>query len=352
MNAWPALRTARPAKSIFAARAPSPFARAAARAYDGAMSSYQYLFGPVPSRRFGRSLGVDLVPHKTCSLNCVFCEVGRSTEITLRRAEYVPTRDVLAELDDWLKTDGDADYITLAGSGEPTLHTHCGEILDHLRNHTPIATAVLTNGTLLVEPAVRLSLASAGVVKTTLSAWDPASYERIHRPHPDATFERLLEGTRRFRREYTGQLWLEVVLLAGLNDRPEDVRRIAALAKEIGPDRIHLNTAVRPPAEASAEPVVAETLAGLVGLFTPAAELAVNFRRCGEPKDAVSARQILDLLDRRPCTAQQIADAFAVGVVSVAPLLDDLLKAGRVRTEQRGAEVFFAGVRGERKSFQ
>jgi wyosine [tRNA(Phe)-imidazoG37] synthetase (radical SAM superfamily) len=153
----------------------------------------------VPSRRFGRSLGIDLTPHKTCSLDCVFCQLGRTPEKTLERKTYVPTGDVIDEIDHWLQTDGNADYLTLSGSGEPTLHAEFGRVLAHLRRQ-PIPSVLLTNGTLLDRPEVREAAALARVVKVSLSAWDQKSFEWVNRPHRQLEFTTLVDGMKAFRK--------------------------------------------------------------------------------------------------------------------------------------------------------
>ena len=157
------------------------------------MEDKKHLFGPVPSRRFGRSLGVDLTPYKTCSLDCVFCQLGRTTNKTVTREEYVATDAVIAELDEWLKRDGHADYITLAGSGEPTLHSRFGEILEYIRKKSIIPAVLLTNGTMLQFQEVRDAAACANIVKISLSAWDQASYGWVNRPHQQLRFDQLIE---------------------------------------------------------------------------------------------------------------------------------------------------------------
>jgi wyosine [tRNA(Phe)-imidazoG37] synthetase (radical SAM superfamily) len=173
---------------------------------------YHYLFGPVPSRRFGRSLGIDLTPYKTCSLDCVFCQLGRTTDNTVIREEYVPVDAVLAELDEWLKTDGKTDYITLSGSGEPTLHSRFGEVLDFIRAHSAIPSVLLTNGTMLCLPEVRSAASRANAVKVSLSAWNQASYECVNRPHPQLRFDQLIEGQKALRSQFKGELWMEVFM--------------------------------------------------------------------------------------------------------------------------------------------
>jgi len=129
------------------------------------MNRYRHLFGPVPSRRLGRSLGVDLTPFKTCTLDCIFCQLGHTTNKTLDRKEYVPVVAVEAELETWIKEGGKADYITLSGSGEPTLHTRFGEVLQFVRDQTAIPTALLSNGTLFWLPEVREAARHADIVK-------------------------------------------------------------------------------------------------------------------------------------------------------------------------------------------
>ena len=224
------------------------------------VTEYQYLFGPVRSRRLGRSLGIDLLPAKTCTFDCPYCQVGRTTFQTVERREYVPVQAVLDEFDRWHAAGGRADYVTLAGSGEPTLHSRFGEILTALRQRAPIPRALLSNGSLFHLPEVRAAACAAEVVKGTLSAWDEESFRRVHRPHASLNFAQHLAGLRALRQELRGAYWIEVFVVPGVNDRPEDMARIAALARSIGPDRVHLNTAVRPPAESAVAPVSAEAL--------------------------------------------------------------------------------------------
>ncbi len=199
------------------------------------MGDYKYLFGPVPSRRFGRSLGVDLTPYKTCSLDCVFCQLGRTTKKTVHRQEYVPTEASWPNWESGLKTDGQADYITLSGSGEPTLHSRFGEVLEFIRAKTTIPAVLLTNGTMLQFPEVREAAATANVVKVSLSAWDQASYGWVNRPHPQLQFDQLVKGQKDFRAQFKGQLWMEVFLVAGMNSMPADVSKIADHGKKDRP---------------------------------------------------------------------------------------------------------------------
>lgn len=306
------------------------------------MEKFNFLFGPVPSRRFGRSLGVDLVPLKTCTTDCVFCEVGRTTALSLERREYVPVANVLRELAAWYALGIEADFITLAGSGEPTLHSRFGEVLAAVRAQPRrIRSALLTNSSLLHLPEVRRDAARADVVKATLSAWDQASYAALTRPAASLNFERLVEGLRQFRREYDGALWLEVFLVPGLNDAPDAVRRIAHLARSIAPDRIQLNTAVRPTADAHVSVVPPERLAELAALFEPEAETIARFKAEAMPPAKLHPASALAMLRRRPCTADDVVHAFGVDAATVAGWLEDWLREGRIAAETRNGERYY-----------
>lgn len=303
-------------------------------------TDYKYLFGPVPSRRFGRSMGIDLTPLKTCSLDCVFCQLGRTSVKTLDRRVYVPTEKVIAEITQWLDSDGNADYLTLSGSGEPTLHSQFGEVLAFLRDQ-PIPSVLLTNGTLLHQSAVREAANLARVVKVSLSAWDQKSFEWVNRPHAQLQFSQVFNGLKQFRSGFSGQLWLEVFLLSGINAMGRDVDKIAALSRELSPDCIHLNTVARPPAENFAAAVPIPELEKLSRRFNPPASVAMACST-GRSK-AVNANQsaIHAMLKRRPCTNSQIQAAFGLHINEVSKILGLLIKQNQIRTDWKNNEVYY-----------
>jgi wyosine [tRNA(Phe)-imidazoG37] synthetase (radical SAM superfamily) len=306
------------------------------------METYQFLYGPVPSRRLGRSLGVDLTPLKTCSFDCVFCQLGKTTVHTLKRQEYIPTDSVLSELKSWLKKEESVDYITLSGSGEPTLHSRFGEVISFIRDNCSTRTALLTNGSLLHLPEVRRAASHAHVVKISLSAWDQASYHWINRPHPDLTFKQLIEGQRAFREQFPGEIWLEVFLVAGTNAISADVMKIADLAQIIGPDRIHLNTAVRPPVEGYAAAVSQERLSAMIHLFHPTADIIAEFRPEHSIQMRANRETILSLLKRRPCRADQIAEAFGMHLSEVSKYLRDLMRNDQIRMKRQNSSLYYS----------
>ncbi|MFA7257810.1 MAG: radical SAM protein [Kiritimatiellales bacterium] len=300
-------------------------------------TNYKYLFGPVPSRRLGRSLGVDVTPFKTCSFDCVFCQCGCTTKLVSERDEFVPFEEVCDEIETWLKVDGAADVITFAGSGEPTLYSRLGELIEFIKARTAIPVIVLSNGTLLYRPDVRDELLSADSVKISLSAWDEASFQQINRPAPGLSFERVLAGEQEFRANFKGDLWLEVFLMEGINADPKQVKKIAAAIAEIKPDRIHLNTAVRPPAEAGVLPVTKEKLRVLCDLFSPRAEVIAAFSANAGVATVLNVEKVINLICRHPATAAQLAQSFGVELSVILPLLNDC----RLQPEVRGGEIYY-----------
>lgn len=311
--------------------------------------NFKHVFGPVPSRRLGRSLGVDLVPFKTCSYDCIYCQLGRTTCKTVERKEWVPMDVVLEELKRKLACR--PDYITLSGSGEPTLHSRLGELIEHIQAMSDAPVAVLTNGSLLWQKEVREELALADVVLPSLDAGDELLFQAVNRPHPAITFEKLLSGLEQFRREFPGQYWLEVLLLAGQTAPPAHVQKIADWVRRIKPDRVQLNTAIRPPAEEFAVPVSQARLTELARLFSPKAKVIAEYRRRGKrvPTDA-SQQAILELLRRRPCSEEDLAGALAMRPIEVAKHLTVLEAAGRIAGQRHGCLFYYRWVR--RSSFK
>lgn len=301
---------------------------------------YRHAFGPVSSRRLGRSLGVDLVPFKTCSFDCIYCQLGQTTCKTVERREWVPVDAVLNELKQKLSCQ--PDYITLSGSGEPTFHSRLGDIIEGIKTMTNIPAAVLTNGSLLWQAEVRAEVELADLVMPSLDAPDPERYDFINRPYPDLTFERLIYGLETFRHQFTGNYWLEVMVLGGYTSLPAQVRQLAALTRRIQPDKVQLNTAVRPPAEEYAMAVPPERLAELAQYFKPQAEVIAEHRGRGATVERQPPQHaILALLQRRPCTMEDLGRGLGMKPAEVLKTLDGLLAQGKVQSERHGASQFY-----------
>lgn len=307
------------------------------------MNTYKYLFGPVPSRRYGSSLGVDLAVPKTCTLNCRFCQLGPTPQTTVQRTDVPLLDDVLAELRHWLADAANAtpDFITAAGSGEPTLHLRFGDLFRFIRAETACRSLLLTNGSLFFLPEVRRDAALADVVKVSLHAWDQASFERVTRPHPSLSFDAILDGFRIFRQMFSGRLDLEVFIIPGINDSDEDVQRIAGLARSFAPDAITLNTAVRPPTDSEVTACPPERLRALSAFFGPAAHeggaeppLVVN---------ELTEDALIALVGRHPLSVHTLAAYFKKDEAAIHAFVAPLTRKGRLCLSESQGEWFVSG---------
>ena len=302
-----------------------------------------HVFGPVPSRRLGRSLGVDLVPHKTCTYDCIYCQLGATTCKTLERREWAPMDDVLGNLGAALDTR--PDVITLSGSGEPTLHSRLGDLIGGIKDVTDVPVAVLTNGSLLSLPEVRAGLLEADLVVPSLDAGNERLFRLVNRPHEDIAFDRMVEGLIAFRQEYGGRYWLEVLLLGGITAVPAEVERIAEIARRIGPDCVHLNTAIRPPADAAARPVPKADLERLAAAFDPGATVIADYPDTpAEGEFAARRGDVLNLLSRRPCTVEDIAGGLGLHRNEVVKYVQELVDERLLSTSTSDGRVYYAAT--------
>ena len=303
---------------------------------------YRHLFGPVPSRRLGISLGVDLVPQKTCTYNCVYCECGKTTDLTCERREYVPTGRVIAELDAYLATAPDLDYVTFAGSGEPTLHSGIGEIIAFVKDRYPrYRVAVLTGSALLPDPAVRAALMRADLVVPSLDAVSEEVFQALNRPHQGLTAGRVLAGLIAFVREYPGEVRLEVFIVPGINDTDEEVRRLRDAVAAINPDRVQVNTLDRPGTDIrvrAASPRTLERVAGMLGgeVIGAAPDESAMVPEAREVTDT-----LLATLRRRPCTVADLARTSGLRPAEVTKYLRVLEEKGVVKPVREKRGVFY-----------
>ena len=309
----------------------------------------QYVYGPIPSRRLGRSLGIDPIPLKTCNWNCIYCQLGRSLPLTNVRSEYIPRAAILAEIEETLaapEIQAAVDAVTFAGSGEPTLHSGLGWLVRAVKALTPLPVAVITNGALLYRTDVQDDLLAADIVLPTVSAGTPALHRRIHRPHPDASFAQLVAGLKAFRARYTGSLWVEVMLIRGLNDSELPLRQLAALLQQIQPDQIHLLLPDRPPAEPWVEAADPEGLLRAAALLSTAAPVVpplsppIHTLRAGSLPEAIAG-----IVSRHPMSFQQLASALTdCPPAAICAALADLEAHGIVRPVDRLGLRFWAAA--------
>lgn len=318
----------------------------------------KYLFGPVPSRRLGLSLGVDIVPFKTCTLDCVYCQLGKTTERTIERRQYVPVEPVLAELKERLAEGLVADYITISGSGEPTLNSRLGELIAGIKKLADIPVAVLTNGTLLYREDVRADCAGADVVLPSLDAGDQQIFEKLNRPHADISIEKLIDGLVAFRREFSGAIWLEVFLIEGLNTGAEQIAKIKNAIARIRPDKVQLNTAVRPTADADVKGVKSERLNTIADQMGEDCEVVTGFSPgCGSGRNVTraegehqvtinrKAETLLSMLKRRPCSLDDICLGLGLHHSEALKYIGHLRSSRLIDSEKRDGVIFFKTIK-------
>lgn len=306
---------------------------------------YKFLFGPVPSRRLGISLGVDLVPHKVCSLNCVYCECGKTTKLTNERMEYVPVDKVLKELDHFFKNNPDPDYITFSGAGEPTLNSGLGKVLDIIKRRKPdIPVAVLTNGTLLNDAGVRKELMKADVILPSLDSALDDTFQKINRPYHELKTDKIINGLVDFRKEFKGKIWLEVFILPGYNDDTRNLDALKQAILRIKPDLVQLNTLDRPGTVEDLKPMTKSGLQKIIEYWQ--LDNVEIIASAPERKDIISYRKdtetaILETISRRPCTIEDMAKTLGMHVNEINKYLGVLENENKIESKKLERGVFY-----------
>ena len=301
-----------------------------------------FVYGPVPSRRLGRSLGVDLVPYKVCSYDCIYCQLGRTKEKTIERKPYIAVERILPQVYQKLKEGSRADYITVAGSGEPTLNSEIGSLIHEIKKHIEIPVAVLTNGSLLGDSEVRESIMEADVLLPSLDAHDQEGFETINRPHPEIKFETTVEGLIAFRKEYSGEIWLEVFVLDGINATEADAIQFKHWIERVNPQKVHLNTAVRPSAEAYARQVSPQKMASFCKLLGEKAEVITPYKDLEKHERRADVKEdLLNLLARRPCTLDDISSGLSVHKNEILKYIGALVKNHTIEMVKKESLVYY-----------
>ncbi|MDZ4133014.1 MAG: radical SAM protein [Dethiobacteria bacterium] len=302
---------------------------------------YKYLFGPVPSRRLGVSLGVDLIPLKTCSLDCVYCECGMTTRLTVDRKEYLPLAAVINELKDYLAANPRLDYITFAGSGEPTLNSRLGEVAGYLKTNYPhYKLCLLTNGTLFTDPRVRADVAPIDLVIPSLDSATESGFQLINRPQKDLSCSAMIDGLVKLGAEFKGEMRLEIFIVPGINDTPHELAALKKAIEKIKPGRVQLGTLDRPGTEAWVEAADSQKMkeisaylngAELIGTFQPRQKVA-SFKE-------EHSRNILQTLRRRPCTIKDLEQILDIHPAELQKYVHDLLERDKIEVDnkERGA---------------
>jgi wyosine [tRNA(Phe)-imidazoG37] synthetase (radical SAM superfamily) len=307
------------------------------------MGGYRYLYGPVPSRRLGRSLGIDLVPHKVCTYDCIYCQIGKTTKKTMERKEYVPTQEVLKEIERFLSEETfPPNYLSLSGSGEPTLHSKIGTVIQSIKKLTSIPVAVLTNGSLLFMEEVRQDLRNADVVLPSLDAVTPEVFFKVNRPLCLLSIEKVIEGLIQFRKTYEGQIWLEILFCKGINDSEEEILRMREVVEQIEPDQIHLNTVVRPPSERWASPLNQEEMEKIRDLFGERATVISEFDRHPVLLDQEDSKEkILKILKRRPLSLTDLSRGMKIPKEELERTLQALIVERKIKKRCFESETYY-----------
>jgi len=306
---------------------------------------YKYLFGPVPSRRLGISLGVDLVPHKVCSLNCVYCEVGRTTNLTIERKEYIPINEVLNELSDYLSKNPNLDFITFSGAGEPTLNSGIGKVISFLKeNYYGYKIAVLTNSTLISDAKLRKEINKIDLLLPSLDAVSEQVFKKLNRPDPSLKIDKIIEGLVKFRKEFKGEIWVEIFLADGINDSIDELYLLKQKIIEINPEKVQLNSLDRPGTEFWIKPVSKEKLQKIAEYFNPLpVEIIAKFKTRNRIKsfDINIEEQILETIRRRPCTDIDLTNMLNIHLNELNKYLSELLSKNIIKTEVQERGMFF-----------
>ncbi len=307
--------------------------------------AYKHLFGPVPSRRLGMSLGVDLVPHKVCTLNCVYCECGKTTKLTLDRDAYVPLDDVLKELGHYFENNLKPDYVTFSGAGEPTLNVGIGKVLDFLKSNWPdIPVAVLTNGTLLSDETVRQEILDADLILPSLDAALDASFRAIDRPLQRMDVNTHIQGLIDFSKIFKGKIWLEIFIIPGINDDVENLDALKAAFEKIRPDRVQLNTLDRPGTVADIRPANGAELQQIVDYW--GVDTVEIIAKVPDRKGIASYREdiegaILETIARRPCTLDDLSRILGVHINEINKYLGVLDEEQKLLTVRQERGIFY-----------
>ncbi len=305
--------------------------------------NYKYIFGPVPSRRLGHSLGVDVVPYKVCTLDCIYCELGATTNKTIEKKEYNPLNDMVSELKEKLKENIKIDYVTIAGSGEPTLFLKIGELISEIKKITQIPVAVLTNGTMLWDENVRSALKNADLVIPSIDAGNKEIFDKVNKPSEKLDFSKVIKGIQDFSKEFVGKIWVEILLVKGFSDSEKNINDILEILKSIRYDKIQLGTVDRPPTEQTAYPLTMKELEIIKQKFPANTEIISTNSNIIADDNFFLANEIdiLSLLERRPCSIEDISKGLQIHKNEVIKYIDKLYRDKKIKKYYSTEKEFY-----------
>ena len=308
----------------------------------------QFVFGPVPSRRLGFSLGVDLIPRKHCTFDCIYCQVGRTTHKEVDRRSFADPDLVIRQVTEKVEEGRAIDFITISGSGEPSLSSDIGFVISELKRRTAIPVAVITNGSLLFREDVRQEIAPADLVLPSLDAAEQGIFERVNRPHESLSFGLLLSGLKDFRQAYKGTIWLEIMLIKSINDASEQIEMLKQIVSDTWADRVQLNTVMRPPAEDTAMPVGKARLAAIAHRLGRGCEVIAAFdRKARAPGAPAWQADLLETLKRRSLSLEDVVRTTGIPAAAAVAGLEKLVREGRIKAVRTGKVWFYTAVESE-----
>jgi wyosine [tRNA(Phe)-imidazoG37] synthetase (radical SAM superfamily) len=306
---------------------------------------HTFVFGPVPSRRLGFSLGVDIIPRKYCNFDCIYCQVGKTTSKNVTRRKFFEVDEVVKEICDTVRCGEKIDYITFSGSGEPTLNQNLGATIQEVKRVINIPIAVITNSSLLSFEEVRNDLIGADVVLPSLDAASDEMFKRINRPQANIELLEIVEGIKSFRKHYKGLIWLEIMVIKGLNDAPEELQRLSAMVNSLNVDKVHLNTVTRPPSEKDAGPLNEKKLDRIRKVFGHRCEVISSFAMEGIHQEQQGwTGMLVDTLKRRSLSMNDIMKITGASPFRAKKELAAMEKKGLIKTYRLGHEVYYTAV--------
>jgi len=309
---------------------------------------YKHLFGPVVSRRLGLSLGVDLVPYKYCSLNCVYCEVSRTTHLTMKRREFFYPEDITNELDSFLTDKPKLDYITFSGAGEPTLNSSLGEIIKYIKSRYPqYKLALITNSSLLNDPEVCHEILPCDLLLPSLDAVSEEVFDKLNRPYKKLSAQDIVIGLEALRKVYTGLIWLEIFIVPGLNDGLQELELLKSAVTRIRPDRVQLNSLDRPASEEWVQPAAYKGLEEIRVFLQEGIDFPVEIiAKTSQPSLITVSEQdtlaeLTGLIKEDEYTKKELAKALHIHVNEVSKLLQFLSSQDRITARRKRKGVYY-----------
>jgi wyosine [tRNA(Phe)-imidazoG37] synthetase (radical SAM superfamily) len=309
---------------------------------------YKHLFGPVMSRRLGLSLGVDVVPYKYCSLNCVYCEVSRTTHLTIKRKPFYALKDITTELDSYLAVHPKLDYITFSGAGEPTLYSDLGELISYIKDNYPqYKLALITNSTLLFDQELRHEIMRCDLIVPSLDAVSEEAFEKVNRPHSKLNPQEMILSLIALRAEYTGLIWLEVFIVPGINDHLEEIELIKQAIEQIHPDKVQINSLDRPGAEEWVEPAIYLALEEIRSIIQEGNSIPVEIvaKVHQDSMITVSEQEVCmemaELLKQAEYTKAELAKTLGIHVNESSKLLQHLATKDNVTAKHTPKGIYY-----------